>query len=106
MWHQVIGIAATQAEAVAMAHHRRPDLVVSGCNPGRGPDGFAAVGRLLNSMTAPVVFVTDDPEPLLTGDRHEPSFIVTQPFNDMRLMTAVALAVLCGRRTRVAVAAE
>lgn len=106
MGHQVIGTATTQAEAVAMARHRRPDLVVSGCNPGCGPDGFAAVGRLLNSMTAPVVFVTDDPEPLLTGDRHEPSFIVTKPFDDMTLMTAVALAVLCGRRARVAVAAE
>ncbi|MGE0255914.1 MAG: response regulator [Alphaproteobacteria bacterium] len=107
MGHQVIATVKNQADAVAMARHRRPDLVVSGCASGHGGDGYAAVQKLLSSVPMPVVFVTDTPETLLTGDRHEPSFIVTKPFDDMTLMTTVTLAVLCGRsRAPVPLAAE
>ena len=96
--HSVVGIAATEAEAVAIAGAERPGLVLADINLGAGGDGASAVARILRDLTAPVIFVTAYPERLLTGEAVEPAFIITKPFDPTTLAVATYQAVTRGVR--------
>jgi hypothetical protein len=39
------------------------------------------VNNILSQDAVPVIFITAFPERLLTGERPEPTFLVTKPFN-------------------------
>lgn len=96
--HTVVGVAATEAEAVAIARAERPSLVLADINLGAGGDGANAVARILQHITAPVIFVTAYPERLLTGTAVEPAFIITKPFDPTTLAVATFQAVTRGVR--------
>ncbi len=96
--HRVIGVASTEAEAVAMAERSRPGLILADINLGAGGDGTSAVSRIMRSHYAPVIFVTAYPERLLTGDAVEPAFVITKPFEPMTLAIATYQAVTGGVR--------
>ena len=96
--HSVVGIAATETEAVEIARAERPSLVLADINLGAGGDGATAVSRILRDVTAPVIFVTAFPERLLTGDAVEPAFVITKPFDPTRLAVATYQAVTRGVR--------
>jgi CheY-like chemotaxis protein len=94
--HEVIGIASTEDEAVAIAEAERPSLVLADVNLGAGGDGTSAVARILQHHQAPVIFVTAYPERLLTGQDVEPAFIITKPFEPTTLAIATYQAVSRG----------
>ena len=94
--HSVVGIAATEAEAVAIAEAEKPGLVLADINLGAGGDGASAVARILRHLTAPVIFVTAYPERLLTGEAVEPAFVITKPFDPTTLAVATYQAVTRG----------
>ncbi len=94
--HRVIGVAATEAEAVAIAEKKRPGLILADINLGAGGDGTAAVSRIMRNHYAPVIFVTAYPERLLTGDALEPAFVITKPFEPLTLAIATYQAVTGG----------
>ncbi len=96
--HSVVGIAATETEAVRIARAERPSLVLADINLGAGGDGATAVARILRDVTAPVIFVTAFPERLLTGDAVEPAFVITKPFDPTTLAVATYQAVTRGVR--------
>jgi CheY-like chemotaxis protein len=96
--HSVVGIAATETEAVALAEAERPGLVLADINLGAGGDGASAVARILQHLTAPVIFVTAYPERLLTGEAVEPAFVITKPFDPTTLAVATFQAVTRGVR--------
>jgi len=96
--HSVVGIAATEAEAVRIARAERPSLVLADINLGAGGDGANAVARILRDVTAPVIFVTAFPERLLTGEALEPAFVITKPFDPTTLAVATYQAVTRGVR--------
>jgi CheY-like chemotaxis protein len=96
--HCVVGIAATESEAVQIARAERPSLVLADINLGAGGDGATAVARILRDVTAPVIFVTAFPERLLTGDAVEPAFVITKPFDPTTLAVATYQAVTRGVR--------
>lgn len=96
--HSVVGIAASEAEAVRIARAERPSLVLADINLGAGGDGATAVARILRDVTAPVIFVTAFPERLLTGDAVEPAFVITKPFDPTTLAVATYQAVTRGVR--------
>lgn len=96
--HSVVGIAATEAEAVEIAQAERPGLVLADINLGAGGDGANAVARILRHLTAPVIFVTAYPERLLTGEAVEPAFVITKPFDPTTLAVATYQAVTRGVR--------
>lgn len=91
--HRVAGIAATQAEAVALARSLNPSLILADINLGVGGDGKLAVAEILREMDVPVIFVTAYPERLLTGEAVEPAFVVTKPFDPMTLAITTYQAV-------------
>jgi CheY-like chemotaxis protein len=94
--HRVVGVAASEAEAVAIARRHRPGLILADINLGGGGDGAAAVARILRERWAPVIFVTAYPERLLTGVGPEPAFVISKPFHPMTLAIATFQAVTGG----------
>lgn len=94
--HRVIGVAATESEAVEIATSNKPGLILADINLGAGGDGTSAVARILRRHQAPVIFVTAYPERLLTGEAVEPAFVITKPFDPMTLAIATYQAVTGG----------
>ena len=92
--HTVVGIAATKDEAVAMATEREPGLVLADIRLHDGSSGVEAVQEILGAMKVPVVFITAYPEYLLTGERPEPTFLVTKPFKNETVVVTVSQAML------------
>lgn len=90
--HTVVGIAGSEREAVSIARAKKPGLVLADINLGAGGSGIDAVGKILQSMTVPVIFVTAFPERLLTGDRPEPTYLVTKPFEPDTLKATISQA--------------
>ncbi|MGQ0740965.1 MAG: response regulator [Alphaproteobacteria bacterium] len=78
--HQVVATATTKDEAVAAARRHTPGLILADINLGEGGSGMEAVAEILRSFDVPVIFVTAYPERLLTGERPEPTYLVTKPF--------------------------
>ncbi|AQX18837.1 MULTISPECIES: response regulator [unclassified Bartonella] len=79
--HQVIGIARTHNEAVVMYHQKKPRLILADIQLADNSSGIDAVNDILKNDCIPVIFITAFPERLLTGERPEPTFLVTKPFN-------------------------
>ncbi|HEX3349867.1 MAG TPA: response regulator [Acetobacteraceae bacterium] len=94
--HRVVGVAASEQEAVAIATRERPGLILADINLGAGGDGANAVARILRSHDVPVIFVTAYPERLLTGEALEPAFVITKPFEPLTLAIATYQAVTGG----------
>jgi CheY-like chemotaxis protein len=94
--HNVVGVAASEAEVVELAELHRPGLILADINLGVGGDGTMAVSRIMRHHYAPVIFVTAYPERLLTGEALEPAFVITKPFEPMTLAIATYQAVTGG----------
>ncbi|TSD85209.1 response regulator [Mycobacterium sp. KBS0706] len=92
MGHTVCGTAADHAEAVAVAKRASPHIVLADIQLKGGDSGIAAVQDILNGISVPVVFVTGFPERLLTGERLEPTFVVTKPFKPEALVSVIGQA--------------
>jgi DNA-directed RNA polymerase specialized sigma24 family protein/CheY-like chemotaxis protein len=90
--HEVVGVAGRHSEAVELANKHQPGLVLADVQLLDGDSGIVAVQEIMQSMEAPVIFVTGFPERLLTGDRVEPAFIVTKPFDPETLKVAIVQA--------------
>lgn len=95
--HRVVGIAASEAQAIRLAEARRPGLILADINLGRGGDGSVAVARIQEAMAVPVIFVTAYPERLLTAEGVEPAFIISKPFEPLALAIATYQAVAPGQ---------
>jgi CheY-like chemotaxis protein len=96
--HRVVGVAATEQQAVEIAARTLPGLILADINLGKGGDGTSAVSRIMRTHYAPVIFVTAYPERLLTGETAEPAFVITKPFEPMTLAIATYQAVTGGVR--------
>lgn len=90
--HEVVGIARTRGEAETLARRTRPSLVLADIKLADDSSGIDAVVDIQRALDVPVVFVTAFPERLLTGERPEPTFIVTKPFDAEMLAVAMAQA--------------
>ena len=91
--HRVTGIARTKTEAVALAMRDRPDLILADIQLADRSSGIDAVNDILAEFPeVPVIFVTAFPERLLTGERPEPAFLITKPFSEDQLRSAVGQA--------------
>ena len=91
--HTVTGIARTRTEAVALAASNRPDLILADIHLADNSSGIDAVNDILAQFDdLPVVFITAFPERLLTGKRAEPTFLITKPFSEDQVTSAVSQA--------------
>jgi len=90
--HTVTGVAVTRDEAVAQARARRPGLVLADIQLADDSSGIDAVKDILAEFSVPVIFITAFPERLLTGERPEPTFLITKPFQRSTVKAAIAQA--------------
>ena len=90
--HEVLDIAATRKEATDAAMRRRPGLVLADIQLADGSSGIDAVKDVLARFDVPVIFITAFPERLLTGERPEPTFLITKPFQPETVKAAIGQA--------------
>lgn len=90
--HNVTGVAVTRDEAVSQAMAKRPGLVLADIQLADDSSGIDAVKDILAEFKVPVIFITAFPERLLTGERPEPTFLITKPFQRATVKAAIAQA--------------
>jgi DNA-directed RNA polymerase specialized sigma24 family protein len=102
--HNVVGIAATRGEAVDIMKRARPGLVLADIQLADGSSGIDAVKDILSTLDVPVIFITAFPERLLTGERPEPTFLITKPFQPETVKASIGQALFFhpGRKDRAA----
>jgi DNA-directed RNA polymerase specialized sigma24 family protein/CheY-like chemotaxis protein len=90
--HSVAGIARTHNEAVAIARKEGIGLVLADIQLADGSSGINAVNEILQNIELPVIFITAYPERLLTGERPEPTFLITKPFQPETVKAVISQA--------------
>lgn len=93
MGHRVTGIARTREAAVELAQADKPDLILADIQLADNSSGIDAVNDILNVLgERPVIFITAFPERLLSGDKHEPAFLISKPYTEEQVVSAVSQA--------------
>lgn len=95
--HHVTGIARTRGEAIDLANRFAPELVLADISLADGSSGIDAVKDILGTMNVPVIFITAFPERLLTGERPEPTYLITKPFEPETVTATIGQALLFHR---------
>jgi CheY-like chemotaxis protein len=98
--HNVTGVARTRTEAVKLAASKRPGLILADIQLADGSSGLDAVNDLLKSFEVPVIFITAYPERFLTGERPEPAFLITKPYQPDTVKAIVSQALFFDRRAQ------
>ncbi len=94
--HEICGTAATRTQAQEVVAEKTPGLVLADIQLADGSSGLDAVDDILAISSVPVIFITAYPERLLTGDRPEPTYLVTKPFQEKTVRTAISQALFFG----------
>ncbi|WP_425228304.1 response regulator [Sphingomonas sp.] len=97
--HDVTGVAVTRDEAVALAMEDRPGLVLADIQLADDSSGIDAVKDILAEFQVPVIFITAFPERLLTGERPEPTFLITKPFQRSTVKALISQALFFDENT-------
>lgn len=93
MGHRATGVARTASGAVELFARERPDLILSDIHLADGSSGIDAVNSILaEAGDIPVIFITAYPERLLTGDGPEPAFLITKPYSEAQVRSAISQA--------------
>lgn len=100
--HEVVGIARTKDEALALYKKEKPRMVLADIQLAQGSSGIDAVNEILQQDTIPVIFITAFPERLLTGERPEPTFLVTKPFNPDMVKALISQALFFEETSQIA----
>ena len=90
--HEVVGIATTRTEAGELATRTKPGMVLADIQLADGSSGIDAVNDILEEADVPVIFITAYPERLLTGERAEPTFLITKPFKPEMVKAVISQA--------------
>ena len=99
--HRVTGIARTHQEAVKLFHETNPKMVLADIQLADGSSGIDAVNDILKTASVPVIFITAFPEKLLTGERPEPAFLVTKPFNPDMVKALISQALFFSTKSEL-----
>lgn len=100
--HKVVSVARTHKEAVALFNQTKPRMILADIQLADGSSGIDAVNDILNTHSVPVIFITAFPERLLTGERPEPTFLVTKPFNPDMVKALISQALFFDDGSRAA----
>ena len=100
--HRVVGIAQTRTEGVDLASRNRPGLVLADVHLADGSSGLDTAVDILNTHDVPVIFITAYPERLLTGERPEPAYLVSKPYDDEQVKAVIGQALFFHRPAQTA----
>lgn len=90
--HKICGTATTHKMAMKAVEEAKPSLVLADIQLADGSSGIDAVKEILEQFPVPVIFITAFPERLLTGERPEPTFLITKPFQPNAIRAAISQA--------------
>jgi DNA-directed RNA polymerase specialized sigma24 family protein len=99
--HRVTAVARTHREAVKATTKQTPGLVLADIQLADGSSGLDAVNEMLGSFEVPVIFITAYPDRLLTGERPEPAFLITKPYQPDTVKAIVSQALFFERRAHL-----
>jgi DNA-directed RNA polymerase specialized sigma24 family protein len=99
--HRVTAVARTHLEAVTATNKEKPGLVLADIQLADGSSGLDAVNEMLASFAVPVIFITAYPDRLLTGERPEPAFLITKPYQPDTVKAIVSQALFFERRAHL-----
>ncbi|RIV88252.1 response regulator [Aurantiacibacter xanthus] len=94
--HEICGTAATRTQAQEVVKDVMPGLVLADIQLADGSSGLDAVDDILAIGSVPVIFITAYPERLLTGNRPEPTYLITKPFQEATVRAAISQALFFG----------
>ncbi|MEQ9636802.1 MAG: response regulator [Devosia marina] len=100
--HKVVSVARTHKEALSLFAQTQPRMILADIQLADGSSGIDAVNDILNNHSVPVIFITAFPERLLTGERPEPTFLVTKPFNPDMVKALISQALFFDEGSRAA----
>ena len=98
--HNVIGVARTHTDAIALSKSKKPGLILADIQLADGSSGLDAVNELLKTFEVPVVFITAYPERFLTGERPEPAFLISKPFQPAMVSAVASQALFFQRNSK------
>jgi CheY-like chemotaxis protein len=98
--HNVLGVARTHKEAIALAKVKRPGIILADIQLADGSSGLDAVNELLRTFEVPVIFITAFPERFLTGERPEPAFLIAKPFQPSTVSAVLSQALFFERNAK------
>jgi DNA-directed RNA polymerase specialized sigma24 family protein len=99
--HRVTGVARTHTEALKAVTQQKPGLVLADIQLADGSSGLDAVNEMLGSIEVPVIFITAYPDRLLTGERPEPAFLITKPYQPDTVKAIISQALFFERRAHI-----
>ncbi len=102
--HSTTGIARTHADALKLFNQNRPGLVLADIRLADGSSGIDAVNEIFatHESPPPIIFITAYPEMLLTGERPEPTFLITKPFSPEMVKALISQALFFEEEADVA----
>lgn len=80
MGHRCCCVAPTAAEALECAFSIMPGLIISDIKLADGSSGLDATRKIHSLVPVPTIFLTADPELVLTGAAEEPEFVLQKPY--------------------------
>lgn len=86
----VADVVTTHEAAIQAFTATDANLVLADIQLADGSSGIDAVEEILDYAPVPVIFITAYPERLLTGNRVEPSFLISKPFNMNGMKAAIS----------------
>jgi CheY-like chemotaxis protein len=98
--HRLVGVARTHAEAIKLADTEQPGLILADIQLADGSSGLEAVNELLRSFEVPVIFITAYPERFLSGERPEPAFLISKPFQPAMVSAVTSQALFFDRKAK------
>ena len=98
--HSVASIARTHKDAMKAAARQKPGLVLADVKLGGRQLRSRRGNDILGSFTVPVVFVTAFPEKLMTGERPEPTFLISKPFREDAVKAIVSQVLFFDQQAR------
>jgi len=96
----VAGRRGTPHCAASTRSERPPGLILADIQLADGSSGLDAVNELLKVFEVPVVFITAYPERFLTGERPEPAFLISKPFQPAMVSAVASQALFFQRNSR------
>jgi DNA-directed RNA polymerase specialized sigma24 family protein len=98
--HEVTTVARTHVGAVEAVRKEQPGLILADIRLADNSSGLDAVSDILAIVEVPVVFITAFPELLLTGQRPEPTFLITKPFHYPAVKAVISQALFFNAKAR------
>ncbi|WP_045835841.1 response regulator [Hyphomicrobium sp. 99] len=90
--HTVQDVATTKSEALAAVKRQMPGLILADVKLADGSSGLEAAKEIVSEREVPIIFITAYPEKVLTGERPEPTFLISKPFQRDTVMAIISQA--------------